>query len=108
MIGDPPDDARLADYFWFARIIYFNLDTQKAHVQWLEHGSQIILEEMAHPQELFLTMLCEDQRVGWIAGKVSVVHAMEPPRKLDQYFIRYKLHILFPSAHLKVSAQMRV
>ncbi|KAJ7922796.1 hypothetical protein B0H13DRAFT_1865409 [Mycena leptocephala] len=46
---------------------------KKAHVQWLEHGSQIILEEMAHPQELFLTMLCEDQRVGWIAGKVSVV-----------------------------------
>ncbi|KAJ6575500.1 S-adenosyl-L-methionine-dependent methyltransferase [Mycena capillaripes] len=90
LMNDIPDDAQLAEYFWFARIMYFNLDSQKAHVQWLEHGSQIIFGEMAHPQELFLTMLCEDQHVGWIAGKITVIYSntMEPPRKRDQYFIR--------------------
>ncbi|KAJ7665420.1 S-adenosyl-L-methionine-dependent methyltransferase [Mycena polygramma] len=80
-----PDDAQLADYFWFARIMYFNLDSHKAHVQWLEHGSNIILEEMAHPQELFLTLLCEE--IGWIAGKITVGY-LEEPKKHDQYFIR--------------------
>ncbi|KAJ7024401.1 S-adenosyl-L-methionine-dependent methyltransferase [Mycena alexandri] len=88
LIFNIPDDAKLADYFWFARIMHFNVDSQKVHVQWLEHGSQIILQEFAHPQELFLNMLCEDQRVGWIGGKISVTYSNEPPRKHDHYFVR--------------------
>lgn len=87
-ICDVPDDATLSEYFWFARIIYFKYDERMVHVQWLEHGSQIIFEEMAHPQELFLNVLCDDQAIRWIAGKVSVVYAMEAPRKEGQYFIR--------------------
>lgn len=30
------------------------------HAQWFEHGSRTVLEEFAHPQELFLTNLCDD------------------------------------------------
>ncbi|KAJ7109832.1 S-adenosyl-L-methionine-dependent methyltransferase [Mycena epipterygia] len=87
-ICDVPSDAILADYFWFARIMWLNMDTRKVHVQWLEHGSQILLREMAHPQELFLNLLCEEQRIDYIAGKLSVVYEMDPPRKANQYFIR--------------------
>ncbi|KAJ7687355.1 S-adenosyl-L-methionine-dependent methyltransferase [Mycena rosella] len=87
-ICDVPEDASLPDYFWLARLIYFNSDTQMAHIQWLEHGSQIILGEMAHPQELFLNVLCENQKIEWIAGKISVVYSMDAPRKQEQYFMR--------------------
>ncbi|KAJ7755004.1 hypothetical protein DFH07DRAFT_822537 [Mycena maculata] len=83
-----PDDAVLADYFWFARIIYFKIDSQKVHIQWLYHGSQMILAEMAHPQELFLSMHCQDLAIEFIAQKISVVYALEPPRRPEQFFLR--------------------
>ncbi|KAJ7269358.1 S-adenosyl-L-methionine-dependent methyltransferase [Mycena haematopus] len=85
---DMPVDAQLEDFFWFARVVYFIVDSQKVHLQWLEHGTQIILQEMADPQELFLTMLCEDQPIVVIAGKISVVYSMSAPHKKTQYFIR--------------------
>ncbi|KAK7063908.1 mitogen-activated protein kinase [Favolaschia claudopus] len=86
---DLPPEAQLADYFWFARIIYFHIDSQHVHLQWLEHGSQIILQEMAHPQELFITMLCEDQPIRFISGKLSVVFP-EQGKQLpkEKYFVR--------------------
>ncbi|KAJ7116840.1 S-adenosyl-L-methionine-dependent methyltransferase [Mycena crocata] len=71
-ISDVPDDALLADYFWFARILYFHADNMKVHVQWLAHGSQIALNEMAHPLELFLTLTCDDIHIRTISGKVEV------------------------------------
>ncbi|KAJ7608113.1 S-adenosyl-L-methionine-dependent methyltransferase [Mycena polygramma] len=80
-----PDDAQLAGYFWFARIIFFDLDSNRVHVQWLEHGSQIILGEFAHPQELFLTLLCDE--VESIDGKVHVSFGNEVWKR-DHYFIR--------------------
>ncbi|KAJ7508728.1 hypothetical protein B0H11DRAFT_1966459 [Mycena galericulata] len=89
---DIPDDAVLADYFWFARIMYFTIDIEKVHIQWLEHGSQIILGEMAHPQELFLDMLCEDWDTKSICRKIPVVYALDPPHKPEQFFVRYIYH----------------
>jgi DNA (cytosine-5)-methyltransferase 1 len=86
-ISDLPGDAALFNHFWFARILYFNCENQTAHIQWLEHGSHIILKEFAHPQELFLTPLCENQNITWIAGKISVVYSLDQKHK--QYFIRY-------------------
>ncbi|KAJ6520196.1 S-adenosyl-L-methionine-dependent methyltransferase [Mycena sanguinolenta] len=83
-----PSDAQMEDYFWFARVIYFHVDSQKVHLQWLEHGSQIILREMADPQELFLTMLCEDQPITVIAGTIPVTYSITAPQKKNQYFIR--------------------
>ncbi|KAH8119729.1 S-adenosyl-L-methionine-dependent methyltransferase [Phellopilus nigrolimitatus] len=48
------------DLFWFAKILAIKRDTEVAHVQWFEHGCKTILEELAHPQELYLTSLCDD------------------------------------------------
>ncbi|KAJ7204406.1 S-adenosyl-L-methionine-dependent methyltransferase [Mycena pura] len=83
---DGPHD-QLARHFWFARIVYFNLDTACVHLHWLEHGSNILLGDMANPQELFFTALCEDQPVASIAGKLSV--GSKPTRKHDEYFVRF-------------------
>jgi DNA (cytosine-5)-methyltransferase 1 len=33
---------------------------QKVHVQWLNHSSKTILQEIHDPQELFLQHLCHD------------------------------------------------
>lgn len=35
-------------------------DDNTAHVRWFQHGCQTFLQELAHPQELFLTPLCDD------------------------------------------------
>ena len=76
----------------FARIVYFVPSPPergaepRAHVQWLEHGSQIFLEEMAHPQELFLNDLCGNIPIRLIIGKV-VVH--EKPQGLSSYKNEY-------------------
>ncbi|KAF5345203.1 hypothetical protein D9758_009650 [Tetrapyrgos nigripes] len=75
-----PEDGQVADYFWFARIIYLdheagNLsgDTGIAHIQWYNHGSQIpILEELHRPQELFLQDLCGPVPLACIIAKVKV------------------------------------
>ncbi|KAL5519396.1 hypothetical protein ACEPAH_1079 [Sanghuangporus vaninii] len=48
------------DLFWFGRILSIKRDTRSAHVQWLQHASKTILEELAHSQELFLTDTCGD------------------------------------------------
>ncbi len=42
------------------------------HAQWFQHGAQIILQELAHPQGLFLIDECEDQPVDSIYQKANV------------------------------------
>lgn len=95
--SEPPADARVSDYFWFSRILYFVPSPSQrgkgpyVHVQWLEHGEQIFLQEVAHPQELFLNDLCGNIPIRTIIGKV-VVH--ERPEKLPsihlEYFYKFK------------------
>ncbi|KAI5116817.1 hypothetical protein M0805_007098 [Coniferiporia weirii] len=48
------------DLFWFAKILAIKRDNYTAHVQWLQHSCNTMFEELAHPQELFLTNLCGD------------------------------------------------
>ena len=64
----------------FAKIIYINQQLEELHVQWFEHSSKTILQELANPQELFLCHLCGDIKLRDIniAGKV-IVH--QTPRK---------------------------
>ncbi|THH10396.1 hypothetical protein EW145_g1368 [Phellinidium pouzarii] len=57
-MAKPP--AFAGELFWFARIIAIKRDNYTAHVQWFQHGCKTILDELAHPQELFLTDLCND------------------------------------------------
>ncbi|KAJ7070674.1 hypothetical protein C8F01DRAFT_1362531 [Mycena amicta] len=73
--------------FWFARILSFNSVNHKVHLQWLEHGSEILLGDMAHPQELFFTMLCENYPTKFLVDKIVVKHVLRTNR--DLYFVRY-------------------
>jgi len=100
--------ATLADYFWFvcfflshcslvlfspldfrfAKIIYINSEEEIAHIQWFEHGSQIFMEELAHPQELFLNDLCGHIPLRTITGKVTVHYSPDYIVKPDEFFFK--------------------
>ncbi|KAH9932061.1 S-adenosyl-L-methionine-dependent methyltransferase [Epithele typhae] len=70
-LEDIPETASVADYFWFAKIIYINQQNAELHVQYFEHSSKTILGEISNPQELFLCNI----------GKVTV-HYNHPQNKL--------------------------
>ncbi|KAF8633579.1 hypothetical protein AX15_001372 [Amanita polypyramis BW_CC] len=85
-----PRTGKIPDYFWFARIIYLMPQDHEVHVQWLEHGSQIFLEELAHPQELFLNDLCGHIKMQSIVGKVVVHERPENvPTGPSEYFYKF-------------------
>ena len=56
----------------FARILYIIIESQTAHVQWFNHGCNTIMEELAHPQELFLSHRCDTYSLHHVVGKVTV------------------------------------
>ncbi|KAF9011170.1 hypothetical protein BDQ17DRAFT_1233710 [Cyathus striatus] len=88
-LPDIPEHATLPDYFWFAKIIHIKLEEAKAHIQWLEHGKQIILAELANPQELFLNDLCNDIDLRSIIGKVTVHERPKHEIGHDEYFCKF-------------------
>ncbi|RDB29208.1 DNA (cytosine-5)-methyltransferase 3 [Hypsizygus marmoreus] len=84
-------DSTIADYFWFARVLYADSDLRKFHVQWLEHSSQTMQEELANPQELYYNELCAHIEFQTVVGKVTVhecPHSIDsiPP---DEFFARF-------------------
>ncbi|TFK42046.1 S-adenosyl-L-methionine-dependent methyltransferase [Crucibulum laeve] len=86
---DIPELATVDEYFWFAKILYIKGD--RAHVQWLEHGQQTMLEELGHRQELFLNELCGFVPLSTIVAKVKV-HEIPPPGFVappDDYFYKF-------------------
>ncbi|KLO20160.1 S-adenosyl-L-methionine-dependent methyltransferase [Schizopora paradoxa] len=64
-IKDHPG-AHAGNLFWFAKVLSIRREDNTFHGQWFEHGSQTVLEELAHPQELFLTNLCDDIKLSAI------------------------------------------
>ncbi|KAL4067275.1 S-adenosyl-L-methionine-dependent methyltransferase [Scleroderma yunnanense] len=93
-----PDDVSptdiLADYFWFARIVYIDGDDETVHVQWFDHSSKTIVEQLGHPQELFLTTHCDTVGVNLIIGRVEA-HYIAPGQSLAEvsshdFFYRYE------------------
>lgn len=87
---DAPEDATVADYFWyespsrfyswqrywwkyrFAKIVYINQQTKMFHVQWMEHASKTILQELSDSQELFLNEMCDSIPVEQVVDKAEV------------------------------------
>ncbi|KAH9942756.1 S-adenosyl-L-methionine-dependent methyltransferase [Amylocystis lapponica] len=67
-----PESAMVADFFWFAKIIYINQRQKRFHVQWFEHSSRTILEEISNPRELFLCPTCDDIDIQLVVAKVTV------------------------------------
>ncbi|KAF8640653.1 hypothetical protein AX17_000310 [Amanita inopinata Kibby_2008] len=102
-----PDTKKIPDYFWFARIIYITPGTHTAHVQWLEHGSQILMQELAHPWELFLNNLCGNISLKIIVSKITVhqYHGGRATNDMDYFckFIHDKKTSAFTSINAKCS-----
>ncbi|KAF9469568.1 S-adenosyl-L-methionine-dependent methyltransferase [Collybia nuda] len=103
-ISDVSMTSTIADYFWFARIVYIDNEMQQVHVRWLEHGSQIFLEELAHPQELFFNNTCTNISFEAIVGKVNVHEiCQERPKPIigpEDFFVKFihdKEHSTFTS-----------
>lgn len=62
------------------------------HVQWFEHSSKIMLENISDPQELFFTDLCDTLDLRFVVGK-AVVHYRRPnvqpaPLKPGEFFYK--------------------
>lgn len=64
-------------YARYAKIIYIDSQLKTLHVQWFEHSSQTILEDLGDPQELFLTDNCNDLPNRLVCGKV-VANRLRP------------------------------
>ncbi|TCD67280.1 hypothetical protein EIP91_000302 [Steccherinum ochraceum] len=67
-------DNQLANDKWFAKICYFfEEDGQKKfHAQWYQAGVKTLLQQTAHPQELFLTNECHDVLLDCILQKCNL------------------------------------
>jgi len=62
---------------------------QTFHVEWFYHGSQTITEEVAHPQELFLSSQCGLASLHEIAGKVKLSYFAESDKvKPEDFFCK--------------------
>lgn len=72
--------------------MYCDSETGMVHIHWLEHGSQTVLEELAHPQELFYNDTCTNIPFELIVGKVhvhEVARGQPKPRlKPEDYFVK--------------------
>ena len=71
----PVSILTVGNYFWLVTDVYSTLSnatvrfgiilsirvaSRTAHIQWLHHGCKTVLETLAHPQELFLTIRCNN------------------------------------------------
>lgn len=82
-------------FFRFAKILYISDEFENVHVQWFEHSTKTAMEQLGHPQELFLTNICSTVEFDVIIGKVSV-QFVDPSKEMPviapfNYF--YKLYI---------------
>lgn len=54
----------------FAKIISIDGHEGTAHIQWFEHSSRTIMQEISDPMELFLCTNCDEIELKIICGKV--------------------------------------
>ncbi|SJL06388.1 uncharacterized protein ARMOST_09724 [Armillaria ostoyae] len=80
----------IAQYFWFARVLFIDFESEMAHVLWYDHGSNSILEELAHPQELFVLDHCTSIPLVSICGTVKVHHSPEGAVPSSDFYCRFK------------------
>ncbi|KAG0703678.1 S-adenosyl-L-methionine-dependent methyltransferase, partial [Suillus ampliporus] len=79
--ADIPETATLADYFWFGKIVYINEEYENVHIEWFEHSTKTAMEQLGHPQELFLTNICSTVDFDVIIGKV-LVQFVDPSKEM--------------------------
>lgn len=89
-VNDLSPEVILPDLFWFARIIWISHTNMMYHLQWYNHGSQIMLGELAHPQEIFLANQCEEKELETIVAKVKVHDGpFSNAVKREEFFCRF-------------------
>lgn len=84
----------------FAQILFFDRRNKQFHARWFIHGSQTILGELAHGQELFLSIAdeCENVPVDCLVAKCKVVRISLEQRanfkwpREDTYFYSWVPH----------------
>jgi hypothetical protein len=59
-------------FFRFGKILYISDEFENVHVEWFEHSTKTAVEQLGHPQELFLTNICSTVEFDLIVQKVSV------------------------------------
>ncbi|KAI1797446.1 S-adenosyl-L-methionine-dependent methyltransferase [Ganoderma leucocontextum] len=87
-----PEQAILADYFWFGKIVYIDQKEKTVHVQYYEHSSKTYLEEISNSQELFLCpQYCGTLPLESVLGKAIVHDDYCPAETIDplHYFCRF-------------------
>lgn len=52
--------------------MYISDEFENVHVEWFEHSTKTAMEQLGHPQELFLTNTCSTVEFDLIVGKVLV------------------------------------
>lgn len=85
------------DWNRFAQILFFDQRKKHFHARWFVHGSETILQELAHGQELFLSVAdgCRDVSTDCLVCKCNVVrislteHASQKWPSEDTYFYSY-------------------
>ena len=80
------DPSHFADRF--GRIHYIVMHNHTFHVEWFYHGSQTIMDEVAHPQELFLSNQCGFASLHEVAGKVMMSYCTEAEVKSEEFFCK--------------------
>lgn len=91
----------------FGKVLSIRRNSSKAHVQWFYHGCKTVLEELAHPQELFLSDECQsiDLKQILTSCEVRKVKAGERPTSMrhHEFFYSYAfsnsdfwLKLIFP------------
>ncbi|KAI9429370.1 hypothetical protein BJY52DRAFT_1345301 [Lactarius psammicola] len=87
-----PRDSRLADYFWFGRIVHINGQDERVHLQWFDYAPNTFLDDIADSRELFLTPLCDTLPLVTLCGTVPVADfsaRASVPDDYDGYFFRF-------------------
>ncbi|KAF8262785.1 S-adenosyl-L-methionine-dependent methyltransferase [Lactarius quietus] len=87
-----PRDSRLADYFWFGRIVHINGEDERVHLQWFDHAPNTFLDDIADPRELYLTPLCDTLPLVALCGTVPVEDfsaRASVPDDYEGYFFRF-------------------
>ena len=80
----------------FGKIQYIYMEVQRAHVQWLNHGSYTVMSELALNEELFLSDECGEIDISKIVGKVTVHErpSTETVIKPHEYFCKWVVGFL--------------
>ncbi|KAF6754216.1 S-adenosyl-L-methionine-dependent methyltransferase [Ephemerocybe angulata] len=78
-----PSSSTIPDFFWFGVIISIPEYGEDIHLRWFEHGLRVMLRELAHEQQLFLTNLCGNVELNAVVGKVDLVWNLAEGKPID-------------------------